>query len=111
MDDFASPDLVVEQAPGLNPEVRTYRGRDEFRSFLDGMFMFWARVNFEVLRIFWADESRAVVAVRNTLTGLGSGVEVSSDSGSLFEFRDGSIVRATMYRTEEEALEAAGLSE
>ena len=86
LDEFVSPDLVVEEAPGHNPEVRTYRGRDEFRAFLDGMFMFWARVNFEVLRIFWAYESRAVVGVRNTLTGRGSGVEVSSDSGTLFEY-------------------------
>jgi ketosteroid isomerase-like protein len=107
----ASPDVVVEEAPGASPEARTLRGWDQVRAYLHGMFVFWDRVNFEVRRVVWADEHRAVVALRVTLRGRGSGIEDSTDSGTLIEFRDGSIVRATIYRTEDEALEAAGLRE
>jgi len=45
------------------------------------------------------------------LTGRGSSAEVTSDSGTLVKFRDGSLVRATIYRTTEEALEAVSLRE
>jgi hypothetical protein len=64
-----------------------------------------------VRRIAWADASLAAVTVRTTMTGRGSSVEVTSDGGHLHEFRDGRVVRITMYRIPEEALEAAGLSE
>jgi ketosteroid isomerase-like protein len=111
VDEVASPDVVVKEAPGMSPEGRTYRGREEVRAFIARLFKFWAHVNFEVLRIVWADDSRAVIASRYTTTGRGSGVELTTDSGNLVEFRDGRIVRWTFYRTVEQALEAAGLSE
>jgi len=109
--EIVSPDVVIEETPGASPEARTYRGWDGTRAYLDGTFKFWEQVNFEVRRIIWADQSRAAVAVRTTLTGRGSSAEVTSDSGTLVKFRDGSLVRATIYRTTEGALEAASLRE
>ena len=111
MREVASPDVVVEEAPGTSPEVRTYRGWDEVRAYFEGVHQFWAQVNFEARRIVWVDESRAAVLNRITATGRGSGVELTSDAGSLIEFRDGSLVRFTTYRTWPEALEAVGLRE
>jgi ketosteroid isomerase-like protein len=83
LDEVASPDVVVKEAPGTTPEGRTYRGREEVRAFVDSLFKFWAQVNFDVLRIVWADESRVVIAVRGTYAGRGTGVEVTTDSGNL----------------------------
>ena len=106
-----SPEVVIEEAPGSNPDHRTYRGWDEARAYLDGFYKLWERVSVEVRRIVWVDASLAAVAIRATLTGRGSSVEVTSDSGHLIEFRDGRVVRMSVYRTPEEALEAAGLRE
>ena len=106
-----SPEVVVEEAPGFTPELRTYRGWDEVRAYIEGVYKFWEQAHIEVRRIAWADASLAAVTIRTTLTGGGSSVEVATDGGNLIEFRDGRVVRMTMYRTPDEALEAAGLRE
>jgi ketosteroid isomerase-like protein len=105
-----SPEVVLEEAPGLTPDLRTYRGWDEVRAYLEGLHKFWEQAHIEVRRIAWADASLAAVTIRTTLTGRGSSVEVATDGGNLIEFRDRRVVRMTMYRTPEEALEVAGLS-
>ena len=96
---------------GLTPDLRTYRGWDEVRAYLEGLHKFWEQAHIEVRRIAWADASLAAVTIRTTLTGRGSSVEVATDGGNLIEFRDGRVVRMIMYRTPDEALEAAGLGE
>ncbi|HEY6636598.1 MAG TPA: nuclear transport factor 2 family protein [Solirubrobacterales bacterium] len=106
-----SPEVVLAEAPGLTPDLRTYKGWDEVRAYFEGLYRFWEQVHIEVRRIAWANASLAAVTIRATLTGRGSGVEVAADGGHLFEFRDGRVVRMTMYRSPEEALEAAGLRE
>jgi hypothetical protein len=58
------------------------------------------------------DEHRVIAMVRVSGEGAGSGVEVASPPFfQLFELRDGLLIRARMFQTESEALEAAGLSE
>jgi ketosteroid isomerase-like protein len=104
-------DVVVEETPGFNPQAGIYRGRDEFRRYFDGWFKFWKSVKAEVLRIVPGSEGRVAILVRVTVVGRGSDVEVTDDWGHVVEIRDGKLVRATFYRTPEEALEAAGLSD
>ena len=41
----------------------------------------------------------------------GSGIETSIETGGLYEFRDGKIVRWEDFGSKDEALEAVGLSE
>jgi ketosteroid isomerase-like protein len=109
--EIASPDIVLQEASGTTPDRRICRGWGEVRDYLDGFFRFWEQASIEVREIAWADEALAVVSVRNTVIGRGSSVEVSTDSGTVIEFRDGILARATLYRTPEEAREAAGLGE
>jgi hypothetical protein len=58
------------------------------------------------------DEHLVLATLRVSGEGAGSGVEVESPPFSqLLEFRDGLVIRARMFETEAEALEAAGLRE
>jgi ketosteroid isomerase-like protein len=104
-------DVVVEETSGFNPAAHVYRGRDEALRYFESYFKFWDRLHMEVPRIESVSESVVVVPVRLTVVGRGSDVEVTGDWGHLAEIRDGKVVRATLYRSPEEALEAAGLSE
>ena len=58
------------------------------------------------------DEHRVIARLRVSGEGAESGVEVESPPFfQLIEFRDGLLIRARMFETESEALEAAGLRE
>ena len=72
-----SPEVVLKEAPGLTPDLRTYRGWDEVRAYLEGLHKFWEQAHIEVRRIAWADASLAAVTVRTTMTGRGSSVEAA----------------------------------
>jgi ketosteroid isomerase-like protein len=63
----------------------------------------------EVDEIHSAPEGRVVLTARFWLRGSRSGAETERPLGAVVTVRDGKIVRAEMFPTPEEALEAAGL--
>jgi ketosteroid isomerase-like protein len=94
------------------PDAETHHGREGLRAF----FQTWMdtfrgfRVHLEKCEAL--DEHRVIAMVRVSGEGAGSGVEVASPPFfQLFELRDGLLIRARMFQTESEALEAAGLRE
>ena len=103
-------DIVVEETPGFNPVAGVYRGPHEARRYFEGWFRFWKTVNVEVLSIVAGSQDRVATRVRVTVVGRNSDLDVTDDWGHVFEVRDGKLFRATLYRTPEEALEAAGRS-
>jgi ketosteroid isomerase-like protein len=103
---------VEWQALDVFPDAETYHGREGLRAF----FQTWLdtfrgfRVHLEKCEAL--DEHRVVAAVRVSGEGTESGVEVASPPFfQLFELRDGLLVRARMFQTESEALEAVALPE
>jgi ketosteroid isomerase-like protein len=66
---------------------------------------------FEVERVTDLGGGTVVVAVTERGRGKGSGVLVERSVAALYNVLGGKIVRITGFRTEREALEAAGLSE
>jgi ketosteroid isomerase-like protein len=54
---------------------------------------------------------RVLVRAAVTARGKGSAVELNSDAGMVFEFRDKKIAQVSSYLNWQEALEAVGLSE
>jgi ketosteroid isomerase-like protein len=103
---------VEWQALDVFPDAETYHGREGLRAF----FQTWLdtfrgfRVHLEKCEAL--DEHRVVAMVRVSGEGTGGGVEVASPPFfQLFELRDGLLIRARMFQTESEALEAAGLRE
>ena len=104
-------DVVIAETPGFNPTAGKYRGRAEARRYFEGWFKFWKTVEGNPISIHLGSEGKLAVRVRVTVTGQESDLAVTDDWGHVFETSGGMILRMTLYRTPEEALEAAGLAE
>jgi ketosteroid isomerase-like protein len=104
------PDAVVDVSRNVfNPGV--HHGIDGLRRFMKQIDEMWE--NFDVVPFEYIDAGdKVVVANRISGKGRGSGVEAEMLLFAVIAFRDDKIVRYTGgFRTREEALEAAGLSE
>jgi ketosteroid isomerase-like protein len=67
--------------------------------------------NVEVEELHETGEDRVAVVLRETGRGRGGGVELANRWGQVATVRSGKIVHTMVYRTPEDALEAAGLRE
>jgi ketosteroid isomerase-like protein len=93
------PDGAVHRGHrALVDVVRTWRGA-------------WNRYEIEAEDVLDAGGDRVAVVLRETGEGKGGGIELTNRWGVVMTLRDGKIVHTVVYRTPEEALEAAGLSE
>jgi ketosteroid isomerase-like protein len=95
------------------PDHQTYKGHDGVRQLYGHWSELWeagfeAAFDTEELRTTGTD---VIIPVRVQVRGRGSGVEVEIHETYVFTFAAGKIVRVREFRTKQEALEAAGLSE
>ena len=106
---YLDPSVEWDSDPG-DPDAATFHGPDGVRQF----WTTWTE-NFEDLALYpvdLLDAGDAVVAVTRLVgRGKASGVEVERLFFSVYEFREGKVVRYRQFDTRAEALEAAGLSE
>lgn len=103
-------EVEFEEDPRF-PEAGTYRGRAAVAAYFDSFKASFERFEFEVEDIIDAGEDRALMLVRESVRGLGSGVDTQMTSGWIMRIRDGKVVRVRPYVERQEALEAAGLRE
>jgi ketosteroid isomerase-like protein len=87
-----------------------YHGHDGVREFLALVREQWSSMRIEPQEFVDAGD-KVVVSLRLVGVGKESGVETTANAAHLWAFRDGMIVRQSVFQTMEEALEAAGLSE
>ena len=80
---------------------------DFWRDYLDT----WDEHVLEPIEIREAGEDQVVVIHDQRGLGKGSGASFELRSATIFTLRNGSLVKLEFFRTPEEALEAAGLSE
>src|SRR5215203_602130 len=106
---LADPD-VVGVSRVLEIEADSYRGHDGVRDWWRTLLDVFPDFTIEVL---WVGESgKATVAgLRNRAHGEGRAAPLEELVWQVSEWRDGQVTRWQMYETEQEALEAAGLSE
>ena len=109
--------VFAEMAPDFewetdrrHPKAGVYRGREEFRRFMEDLEAPFEQTVTEFERIFaTADQVVAFVKIRRRLKGSGS--EVTVRIGELYTWREGKLVRGQAFARREKALEVAGLSE
>jgi ketosteroid isomerase-like protein len=87
-------------------EGMLYRGHEGVRRFLDDMEEDWREFTVEPLELHELDE-RAMAVGRVRALGRGSGVDIDSVAGFIFELRHGKILRVTSHSDPEAALRAA----
>ena len=101
-----APDGEIYGAPGLI-NSGTYHGYDGFRQWIDQWEEAWGEVDYELGEPIDFGETIVVIPARITGRGAGSGLEVDSTFGWLWEVRDDKMVRFHAYPAVDEATEAA----
>jgi ketosteroid isomerase-like protein len=104
-------DIVISQPPdlpGVSPEQRGHRGVLEAFAIWPEQ---WEDYRIQLLRVEAAPGGKVFVTQRDSGRGKQSGVEVDMDFSLVFTVREGKISELRLFVQEDQALEAAGLSE
>jgi ketosteroid isomerase-like protein len=104
-------DIVISQPPELPGAPAEQHGH---RGVLEAYAVWpeqWDDYRIELLRIAAAPGGKVFVTMRTSGRGKQSGVEVEMDFSFVFTVRDGKITEWRLFVQEDQALEAAGLSE
>jgi uncharacterized protein len=87
-----------------------YHGHEGVQEFVALLREQWASMRLEPQEFVDAGD-KVVVSLRLVGVGKESGVETTANTAHLLTFRDGKIVRQTVFQTMDDALKAAGLRE
>jgi ketosteroid isomerase-like protein len=87
-----------------------YRGHEGLRRFFREWHEAWGSIEYDYDELIDAGEQVISVVTRHA-RGRASGAEVEMPLALIFTLRQGKVVRVVWFRTREEALEAAGLTE
>jgi ketosteroid isomerase-like protein len=103
----AHPDIEWQTLDAF-PDAGTYRGPEGVRAFFGAWLDTFKGFRLHLEKCVPVDERRVLAVLRVSGEGAESGVEVESPAFSqLLEYEDGRLIRARMFQTETEALEAA----
>ena len=102
-----SPDTEWDDTR-FRPEGKIHRGRDELAELVRTWVGTWRDYSFKLERIVDAGD-RVVLIYEEQGTGKGSGLEITTQVGSVITVEGGEITRTVVYSDPGDALEAAGL--
>jgi ketosteroid isomerase-like protein len=100
------PDAEVYGAPGII-NAGTYHGYEGFQQWVRQWEEAWDEINYELGEMIEVGNSFVVVPAHIVGRGAGSGLEIDSVFGWMYEFQGGKAVRFHTYATVDDALEAA----
>jgi ketosteroid isomerase-like protein len=100
------PNIEIYTEPGLI-NAGTYRGVDGFQDWIDHWEEAWDEVDYELGEMIELDQHFIVIPVRIIGRGAGSGIQVDSVFGWMYEWRDGRSLRFHVYSSVEDAMETA----
>jgi ketosteroid isomerase-like protein len=108
---FLDPHVVLDVSRTGGDEEAIY-GREAIAEFMRRWIGTFEEYRYEVERLTDLGSGAVLAAgVSETGRGKGSGVPVGRAFAALYTVIDGKIARMTVFRTEQDALEAAGLRE
>jgi ketosteroid isomerase-like protein len=106
---LCASDVVLDWSVSNSPYGGVYEGPEAVEGFWRDYLGSWEFATFSVENLEEVVPNRVVFANRVVARGSGSGVEVTARGGAVWEFRDGLLVRATLYQSLGEARQAVGL--
>ncbi len=104
----AHPDYETAMI-GSDGQTLTYEGVDGFREAISDWLSPWEQFRFEIEEIFPVDDM-IVMFVRQTGTTKHGGVEITTESGTIWWVVDGQLRRASFYLDRRDVLKAAGIA-
>jgi ketosteroid isomerase-like protein len=106
--EWADPDIEFEIPDGPEPSTRTgIAAAPGVEAFLT----LWETLRFDAEEYRELEDGSVLVISRMRGRGKGSGVEVDQLRASLFQLRDGKVVRLVLYWSRDRALADLGLAE
>ena len=108
--DLYDPDIEFAPLTGTRVETGGYRGHQGVRRYFEEADEVWDEVR-PVAGQITATGDEVVVFGHCSIRGKASEIETDSPCSWVITVRDGKITRHRVFRTNSEALEAAGLSE
>jgi ketosteroid isomerase-like protein len=106
---FWATDIEWHDPPNL-PDPRVVRGRDAVAAYLTEQVNAVGDIDVTLVDVRTKDEA-VVLRMEMTIHGSESGVDVPGELAQVVDVADSRLRRVRLFRTWEEALEAAGLSE
>ena len=106
MFELIDPEVVSRQFPE-QVDVRDYHGHDGVREVMADWIGTWDDWKIELLDVREVGDA-AVLALRQSGRGKGSGVAMDAPVWFVWPVRDGKVTRWMMFSSEREALDAAG---
>jgi ketosteroid isomerase-like protein len=100
------PEAEIYAVTGLI-NAGTYHGYEGFMQWTRQWNDAWDEVDYELGETIEIGDSFVVVPAHITARGAGSGLEINSVFGWMYQFEDGRAVRFHTYATVDDALEAA----
>ena len=104
-------DIEFDWSNSMGPSMGTYSGHNGFTRFWTDMLEAWDEFRPELVEVFECGPNRLITLDVVRARGTGSGIEMESRGAMLWTLQQGKILRAKMFQTKDEALEAAGLPE
>jgi ketosteroid isomerase-like protein len=109
--DLLSENVELDFSAYPVPDSRVVRGKAAAVEWSRRWWGTWDEYVLEATEVIDADNDRVVVLQREHGRGKGSGAELERRWAVIYTIRMGKVVRFQPFKTREEALEAAGLSE
>jgi ketosteroid isomerase-like protein len=100
------PQFELDFSGSVGPEAGTYRGEAGMRKLWERYWEAFETITIEPEEFIEVGES-IVAVVRARGRGLGSGVEVDARGPHLWSFREGKVVRFTLYQEVADAIQGA----
>ena len=107
--ELADPSVVFTPIPDT-PDLQTFHGHEGLLQGIAQVTEIWDDFSVE-LREMRDFDDHVLASLRWWGRGPSSGIQMEVDIYALFTFRKGKIVRLEFFTSEQQALEAAGLSE
>ncbi len=106
---LCDPEVVIDRSRSL-VDSRIYRGVDELERFWSDWIATWADARWEIDELIETGDDVVVVG-RFDGRGVESGASVEANVAQLMTFRGRKLLRAVLFQSRADALDAVGLSE
>ena len=105
-----APDAIWDWTSSRGFDARVFRGHHEIRAFWERFLEAFDEIRVDVEAVLEVEDGLVIQQNVTYLQGR-DGIDVHARSAWLITVRDGQLTLLTLYQTNQEALEAAGLSE